>query len=129
MFFATRTVTRMPFRFAKLVNLKLRQAGGAAIESKSVSLTRLILAAVILTGLLGPSYAQNPLPQWADSWTGMHSYLVFSPHGTFTQSFIQSIAPRYDFGWSIGGTFRTDFKIGDLKTTVSPFPYSQLNYH
>ena len=81
----------------------------------SISLVRLLLVVAILTSFvkLGPSFAQNPLPTLADSWNGVHSYVVFSPKGTFTSSFIQSIAPRYDFGWSIGGTFRFDFEIGN----------------
>src|SRR5262245_39652889 len=115
MYFANKTITRMLFRFAKLVDGKSREAAGAATKLVSVSLVRLLLVVAILTSFvrLGPSYAQNPLPVLADSWSGVHSYVVFSPRGTFTSSFIQAIAPRYDFGWSIGGTFRFDFEIGN----------------
>ena len=94
-------------------NLKAAGAASAAVGFRFSSLVRLLLLAAIVLGLLGPSYAQDPLPVLADSWTGMHSYVVFSPHGTFTSEFIKSIAPRYDFGWSVGGTFWTDFEIGN----------------
>ena len=115
MYFANKTITRMLFRLAKLVDTKSRKAVGAAANLVSISLVRLLLVVAILTSFvkLGPSFAQNPLPTLADSWNGVHSYVVFSPKGTFTSSFIQSIAPRYDFGWSIGGTFRFDFEIGN----------------
>jgi len=37
---------------------------------------------------------------WADSWNGMHSFVVFAPRSNFPDSYITSIASRYDFGWS-----------------------------
>jgi hypothetical protein len=37
---------------------------------------------------------------WADSWNGVHSFLVFAPIGAFPEPFLTSIASRYDFGWS-----------------------------
>jgi hypothetical protein len=82
-------------------------------------LVRLLLLAVLVLGLLGPSFAQNPspipnpLPSLANSWTGMHSYIVFNPHGDFTSEYIQSIAPRYDFGWSFTSNLRNDLKTGN----------------
>src|SRR5262245_13728737 len=111
MYFAPKTITRMPFRFARLVKTRSREAVSAAAKLVSISLVRLLLVVIILTSLvrLGPSYAQNPLPVLDDSWSGVHSYVVYNPRGTFTSSFIQSIAPRYDFGWSVGGTYRFDF--------------------
>jgi hypothetical protein len=37
---------------------------------------------------------------WADSWSGVHSFVVFAPRRGVSESFISSIASRYDFGWS-----------------------------
>src|SRR5262245_27070183 len=84
-----------------------------------MSLLRPLLLAVLVLGLLGPSFAQdplpsqNPLPTLANSWTGMHSYIVFNPHGDFTSEYMQSIAWRYDFGWSVNNSYRHDLKAGN----------------
>src|SRR5439155_11292781 len=52
-----------------------------------------------------PSYAQSSLPPFADSWNGVHSFLDFDPSIPWTtdsESLMQTIAWRYDFGFSAG---------------------------
>src|SRR5262249_10907597 len=96
-----------------------------------------LFAALILTSS-GPSYAQAPLPVWADSWNGVHSLLDFNPVGDFTDAYIQSIAWRFDFGLS-SSRYRVALKAGNpsfinsmyrdtLQYTSQNFAWFQANH-
>ena len=75
-------------------------------------LTPLILSVVILTSVWSSSFAQTQLATLADSWSGVHTFVVFNPLGMYTASYVQSIATRFDFGWS-HGQYRNEIKAGN----------------
>jgi hypothetical protein len=75
-----------------------------------VLVSALVFVAALIVALT-PLYSQTPLPEWADSWHGIHSILVTEPVGNFTDAYIQSIASRFDFGLS--STRYRAFKAGN----------------
>src|SRR5262245_31212930 len=74
--------------------------------------TLLVLSILILASLSSSSFAQSQLSTLADSSSGVHTFVVFNPLGMYTATYVQSIATRFDFGWSVG-QYRNEIKAGN----------------
>src|SRR6185369_3042797 len=97
----SKSVMRPPFRFPRFVKTRAPEVLRLAGKSQSIPLVLVLLLAALAPISLVTAYAQTALPVLADSRTGMHSFMVFDVVGNFTSQYIQSIAWRFDFGWSI----------------------------
>ena len=137
MMISIRAVVRNLLGFGASIDRSLRTHVKSRVTVPLLVTSLTLIGALFLTRL-GPSYAQSPLPVWADSWNGVHSLLDFNPVGDYTDAYIQSIAWRFDFGLS-SSKYRAALKAGNpsfinsmyrdaLQYTSQNFAWFQANH-
>ena len=70
---------------------------GISVRFFAYTITALLALQFLASSI---SRAQNPAPVLADSWNGVHSWLSLRINGGFTDSYLASIAWRYDYASS-----------------------------